>query len=62
MAGCVRAGGAAVGLVTAWLGGELVVRLGVGVDPGAHVDAPSSLTEKEVPVSDALRPGPPQYR
>jgi uncharacterized membrane protein len=30
-------------LVTGWLGGELVDRLGVGVDDGAHVDAPSSL-------------------
>ena len=27
-----------------WLGGELVGRLGVGVDPGAHLDAPSSLS------------------
>jgi uncharacterized membrane protein len=35
--------------VTAWLGGELVDRLGVGVDPGAHVDAPSSLRSKHVP-------------
>ena len=31
-------------LVTAWLGGELVDRLGVGVDRGAHLDAPSSLS------------------
>ena len=31
-------------LVTGWLGGELVDRLGVGVDSGAHVDAPSSLS------------------
>jgi uncharacterized membrane protein len=31
-------------LVTGWLGGELVVRLGVGVDEGAHADAPSSLS------------------
>ena len=29
---------------TGWLGGELVDRLGVGVDDGAHLDAPSSLT------------------
>ena len=36
------AGGMA--MVTAWLGGELVDRLGVGVDDGAHLDAPSSLT------------------
>lgn len=32
-------------LLTAWVGGELVYRLGVGVDRGAHIDAPSSLTE-----------------
>ena len=31
-------------LVTGWLGGELVDRLGVGVDPGAHFDAPNSLS------------------
>ena len=36
--------GAALGGVTGWLGGELVDRLGVGVDEGAHLDAPSSLT------------------
>ena len=31
-------------LVTGWLGGELVDRLGVGVDPGANLNAPSSLS------------------
>jgi hypothetical protein len=31
-------------LGTAWAGGELVERLGVGVDPGANLDAPSSLS------------------
>ena len=36
--------GAGLSIVTAWLGGELVDRLGVGVDDGAHLDAPSSLT------------------
>jgi uncharacterized membrane protein len=30
---------------TGWLGGELVGRLGVGVDEGAHLDSPSSLSE-----------------
>ena len=30
---------------TGWLGGELVDRLGVGVDEGAHLDAPSSLSK-----------------
>jgi uncharacterized membrane protein len=37
----------ALGLVTAWLGGELVERLGIGVTPGAHPDAPSSLTSPD---------------
>ncbi|HEU4520889.1 MAG TPA: DUF2231 domain-containing protein [Thermoanaerobaculia bacterium] len=36
--------GFALAGVTGWLGGELVGRLGVGVDAGAHLDAPSSLT------------------
>lgn len=36
--------GAALSLITAWLGGELVDRLGVGVDEGANLNAPSSLT------------------
>ena len=35
--------GVALAVVTGWLGGELVDRLGVGVDRGAHLDAPSSL-------------------
>jgi uncharacterized membrane protein len=37
--------GIALALVTSWIGGELVYRLGVGVDPGANVNAPNSLTE-----------------
>jgi uncharacterized membrane protein len=35
--------GLGIALVTAWLGGELVYRLRVGVDDDAHADAPSSL-------------------
>jgi uncharacterized membrane protein len=35
-----------LGLVGGWLGGELVHRLGIGVDDGAHADAPSSLTSR----------------
>jgi uncharacterized membrane protein len=31
-------------LVTSWLGGELVYRLGMAVDKGANLDAPSSLS------------------
>jgi uncharacterized membrane protein len=36
--------GVGIAIITGWLGGELVDRLGVGVDDGAHLDAPSSLT------------------
>ena len=43
--------GTALALVTAWIGGELVYRLGVGVDPGAHVNAPNSLTEPSASVT-----------
>ena len=35
--------GGGLALFTGWLGGELVDRLSVGVDEGAHLDAPSSL-------------------
>ena len=38
--------GAGLSLVTGWLGGELVDRLGVGVDDGANLDAPSSLSNR----------------
>lgn len=37
-------GGGALSLLTGWWGGELVDRHGVGVDDGAHLDAPSSLS------------------
>ena len=46
-------------LVTGWLGGELVDRLGVGVDHGAHLNAPSSLSGRpateESPQQDLRR-------
>jgi uncharacterized membrane protein len=35
--------GALLATVTGWLGGELVDRLGVGVEPDAHLDAPASF-------------------
>jgi uncharacterized membrane protein len=41
-----------LGAVAGWLGGELVDRLGVGVDEGAHLDAPSSLRHERVPVTN----------
>jgi uncharacterized membrane protein len=52
--GAIVAGLAGVVLtaITAWLGGELVDRLGVGVDEGAHLDSPSSLSE--LPAGAAL--------
>jgi uncharacterized membrane protein len=45
--------GIGIGAVTGWLGGEMVDRLGVGVDSGAHLDAPSSLSG--VPADSNLR-------
>lgn len=36
--------GLVLSLLTGWLGGELVDRLGVGVDQGAHLNAPNSLS------------------
>lgn len=35
-----------IALITGWLGGELVDRMGVGVDDGANLNAPSSLSGK----------------
>ena len=35
--------GLGLAVVTGWLGGELVTRLGVGIDNGAHLNARSSL-------------------
>ena len=37
-----------LGTLTAWLGGELVYRLDVAVDRGAHLDAPSSLSGQPI--------------
>ena len=45
--------GLLLAMVTGWLGGELVDRLGVGVDEGANVNAPSSLTTP-APVRERL--------
>ena len=33
-----------IGSVAAWFGGELVSRLGVGVDDGAHLNSPNSMS------------------
>jgi uncharacterized membrane protein len=45
---------AAGALVTAWLGGELIARLAVGVDRGAHLDAPNSLSGRPASESETL--------
>lgn len=39
--------GAGLALLGGWFGGELVERLGVGVDEGANLDAPNSLTHAQ---------------
>jgi uncharacterized membrane protein len=48
--------GVALALVGGWLGGELVDRLGIGVDEGAHPDAPSSLSDR--PATERESGGP----
>jgi uncharacterized membrane protein len=40
----VEASAIVLALVAGWLGGELVNRLGVGVDDGANLNAPNSLS------------------
>jgi uncharacterized membrane protein len=47
----------ALGSVAGWLGGELVDRLGVGVDAGAHLDAPSSLSGRPARQRESDAPG-----
>ena len=38
--------GVLIGAVTGWLGGELVDRLGIGVDAGANPNAPNSMSHQ----------------
>ncbi len=45
--------GAGLSVVTGWLGGELVDRLGVGVDDGANLNARSSLSGPATPRNSA---------
>jgi len=40
--------GGVLSIVTGWLGGELVSRLAVSVDEGAHLNAPSSLRQDTI--------------
>ena len=53
------------GLVSAWLGNELVERLGVGVDEGAHLNSPNTLSGRPAHEGDrgaggggTMRPDP----
>jgi uncharacterized membrane protein len=48
--------GVLLATVTGWLGGELVDRLAIGVDDGAHVDAPSSLSGRPARDLDTRTP------
>jgi len=48
--------GLALALATSWLGGELVVRMGVGIDDGAGLDAPSTLSGHAAKAEPALGP------
>jgi uncharacterized membrane protein len=45
--------GGGLSAITGWMGGELVGRMGVGVDDGAHLDAPSSLSGR--PATEGIR-------
>ena len=49
--------GVVLALVTGWLGGELVERLGVGVDEGANLNAPSSLSGQPATETATGTPG-----
>lgn len=51
---------AGLALVGGWLGGELVYRLTVGIDFGAHLNSPSSLSSR--PASDLKETVPPNQR
>ena len=48
--------GVALGVVTGWMGGELVDRLGVGVDDGAHLNAPNSLSGRPAGEEPTVHP------
>jgi uncharacterized membrane protein len=43
-------------MVGGWLGGELVDRLGIGVDENAHPNASSSLTHRPITAEDFVAP------
>ena len=47
--------GIGLALVTGWLGGELVDRLSVGVDQGANLNAPNSLSGRPASETRSVR-------
>ena len=49
--------GAGLLAVTGWLGGELVDRMAVGVDEGAHLDSPNSLSGRPAAEGSGARTG-----
>ncbi len=50
--------GAGLSPLTGWLGGELVERMGVGVDDGAHLNSPSSLSGRPASENTSGRQNP----
>lgn len=56
MAFAIGVVGLLLGAVSGWLGGELVDRLGVGVDDGAHLNSPNSLTGRPAHEGSTRRP------
>ncbi len=50
--------GISAATATAWLGGELVYRMGVSIDEGAHLNSPSSLSNQ--PASAEQQPPAPK--
>ncbi len=54
--------GLAISGVSAWLGGELIEKLGISVHEGANPDAPSSFSEGREPRQTATRRRIPVHR
>jgi uncharacterized membrane protein len=48
--------GVGLSVITGWLGGELVDRLGVGIDKGANLNAPNSMSGRPANVEGAAEP------
>lgn len=51
----VEVGALLLALVAGWLGGELVDRLGVGVDDGANLNAPNSMSGRPAGIAAPRR-------